>query len=120
MPSKKMLAEDFGTSVITVQHAYEMLCDEWYVESVERSGYYVSYRQDNWFSTNDMTIENMHSILEPIESGEFERHINHTRRMLLQEKSRKQIIFNNLFIIIGKGIEMLIIKALKYFIIVIE
>ncbi len=71
MPSKRTIAEDFCVSVITVQHAYEMLCDEGYVESVQRSGYYVSYKRDNWFSTNDNAIENTHKILEPIETGDF-------------------------------------------------
>lgn len=44
LPSKRLLARQTGLSVVTVQHAYELLCDEGYAESRERSGYYVCYR----------------------------------------------------------------------------
>lgn len=44
LPSKRILAAETGTSVITVEHAYSILCDEGYVESKERSGYFVAYR----------------------------------------------------------------------------
>lgn len=44
LPSKRILAAETGTSVITVEHTYSILCDEGYVESKERSGYFVSYR----------------------------------------------------------------------------
>lgn len=49
MPSKRMLAEDTGVSVITVEHAYALLLDEGYLESRERSGYYVIYRETDMF-----------------------------------------------------------------------
>ena len=32
LPSKRLLAEEAGVSVITVEHAYAILCDEGYVE----------------------------------------------------------------------------------------
>lgn len=41
MPSKRLLAEELQISVVTVEHAYAMLCDEGYVAARERSGYYV-------------------------------------------------------------------------------
>lgn len=41
MPSKRFLAEELGVSVVTVEHAYAMLCDEGYIAARERSGYYV-------------------------------------------------------------------------------
>lgn len=44
LPSKRIAAELTGVSVITVEHAYEILCDEGYLESRCRSGYYVVYR----------------------------------------------------------------------------
>ncbi len=46
LPSKRLLAEETGVSVITVEHAYAILCDEGYVEARQRSGYYVIYFQD--------------------------------------------------------------------------
>ena len=42
LPSKRALAEHLGVSLITVETAYQMLKDEGYIESRERSGYYVT------------------------------------------------------------------------------
>lgn len=42
LPSKRSLAEHLGVSLITVEAAYQMLKDEGYIESRERSGYYVT------------------------------------------------------------------------------
>ena len=41
MPSKRTLAEDNGISIRTVLNAYNQLLVEGYLESRERSGYYV-------------------------------------------------------------------------------
>lgn len=41
LPSKRSLAEHLGISLITVETAYQMLKEEGYIESSERSGYYV-------------------------------------------------------------------------------
>ena len=43
LPSKRAAADVFGASVITVEHAYELLESEGYVEAKARSGYYVCY-----------------------------------------------------------------------------
>ena len=48
LPSKRILAEETLTSVITVEHALGILCDEGYVEAVERKGYYVTYQKENF------------------------------------------------------------------------
>lgn len=42
LPSKRSLAEHLGVSLITVENAYQMLKDEGYIESKERSGYFVT------------------------------------------------------------------------------
>ena len=49
LPSKLLLAEQTGVSVITVEHAYAILCDEGYLEPRERSGYFVSYSAADCF-----------------------------------------------------------------------
>ena len=49
LPSKRIMADDTALSTITVEHAYALLCDEGYVESRERSGYFVIFRQDDGF-----------------------------------------------------------------------
>lgn len=55
LPSKRILSEEAGVSVIPVQRAYELLCDEGYVEARERSGYFVVYRQEEFFSSGSAT-----------------------------------------------------------------
>lgn len=42
-------------SVITVEHAYDILCDEGYVEARQRSGYFVVYKRDDFLSANEET-----------------------------------------------------------------
>ncbi len=48
LPSKRILADEALTSVITVEHAYNILCDEGYIKSRERSGYFVTYRKNDF------------------------------------------------------------------------
>ena len=43
LPSKRLLAEELGVSVITVEHAYALLVDEGYAEARPRSGYYAAF-----------------------------------------------------------------------------
>ncbi len=43
LPSKRVMAEAVGVSVITVQHAYELLAEEGYIYPKEKSGYFVSF-----------------------------------------------------------------------------
>lgn len=56
LPSKRLLAEETGTSVITVEHTYSILCDEGYIESRQRSGYFVIYRESDFISTTDIVL----------------------------------------------------------------
>ncbi len=44
LPSKRILAEEAGVSVITAGHAYDLLIDEGYARAQERSGYFACYR----------------------------------------------------------------------------
>ncbi len=55
LPSKRTTAADFGVSVITAEHSYEILAEEGYIESRERSGYYVSYRDEDIYGTAVLT-----------------------------------------------------------------
>ena len=50
IPSKRLLSAEFGVSIITVEHAYDLLIQEGYVESKPKSGYYVIYRKDDFLS----------------------------------------------------------------------
>ena len=49
LPSKRQLSEETGRSLITVEHALSLLCDEGYLEPRERSGHYVAFRQGDGF-----------------------------------------------------------------------
>ena len=49
LPSKRLIAGECGISVITVEHAYAILADEGYLESRERSGYFVAYQDSDFF-----------------------------------------------------------------------
>ena len=49
LPSKRILSEETGASVITVEHAYYLLFEEGYIDSRQRSGYFVCYNPDNTF-----------------------------------------------------------------------
>lgn len=51
IPSKRLLAEETGISVITIEHAYALLQEEGYIEAKERSGYFVSYRDTDSFAS---------------------------------------------------------------------
>ena len=53
LPSKRLLAEESGVSVITVEHTYRLLCDEGYAESRQRSGYFVIYKQSDFNSVTE-------------------------------------------------------------------
>ncbi len=57
LPSKRLLCEETGVSVITAQHAYSILCDEGYIEAKERSGYFVIYKESDFLSTADFHSE---------------------------------------------------------------
>lgn len=45
LPSKRVMAEANGVSVITVEHAYELLIEEGYISPVEKSGFFVIYNE---------------------------------------------------------------------------
>ncbi len=49
LPSKRLLASELGLSLVTVEHAFALLCDEGYARSRERSGYFVSFRTGDSF-----------------------------------------------------------------------
>lgn len=55
LPSKRILSEETGVSVITVEHAYFLLCEEGYIDSKERSGYFVCYNPDSTFDSTIIT-----------------------------------------------------------------
>ncbi len=58
IPSKRVMAAKSGVSEITVKHAYNLLCDEGYLESRERSGYFVVFSKNAGFaSSNSLELQ---------------------------------------------------------------
>ena len=47
LPSKRSLADESGVSIITAQHALDLLCEEGYATARERSGIYSAFGRDN-------------------------------------------------------------------------
>lgn len=64
MPSKRILAEDTGVSIITVQHAYEILCEEGYLEGRQRSGYFTVYKDSDFVSVADGMEETVSNVVK--------------------------------------------------------
>lgn len=50
LPSRRILARESGLSTITVDHSYELLCQEGYAESRPRSGFFVIYQEGDGFA----------------------------------------------------------------------
>ncbi|MBR0406795.1 MAG: PLP-dependent aminotransferase family protein [Clostridia bacterium] len=56
LPSRRQTAREENLSVITVEHSYELLCQEGYIEARPRSGYYVIYRPADGFAEVSPTL----------------------------------------------------------------
>jgi len=58
IPSKRAIASEQNVSVITAEHALELLLEEGYIESRERSGNFVRYHADLFFAVPEKQEEN--------------------------------------------------------------
>ena len=56
LPSRRQTALDRGLSAVTVEHSYELLCQEGYAEARPRSGYYVCYRRADGFADRKSVV----------------------------------------------------------------
>lgn len=57
LPSKRIMAEETGLSVITIEHAYALLYEEGYLESKQKSGYFVCFRPAEFFINSNTNPE---------------------------------------------------------------
>jgi len=78
LPSKRTLASETGTSVITIKHALELLYEEGYIESRQRSGNYVIFTKDDFWGTpsSPTEIANYQDLLP--EKATIHRHDYHS------------------------------------------
>ncbi len=76
LPSKRLLADETGVSIITIEHAYALLCEEGYAQSKERSGYYVCFRPGDGFAAaeDNKTLPSHSSIPIPPLSSNSQAH----------------------------------------------
>ena len=99
LPSKRYLASETGTSVITVQHAYDLLADEGYIESHERSGYYVIYKENELFpvaSAADDFSSSDGAASEPVDAAELHEISDIPIRGPIVTPEQEQFPFNTL------------------------
>lgn len=92
LPSKRVMAEQAGVSVITVEHAYDILAEEGYIEPKERSGYFVIYREKDFVTTGEPSVAikavNVHTA-----GGEFPfTLLAKTMRRVLQEYGERILV----------------------------
>ena len=50
LPSMRLLCDELSVSTVTIDHAYALLCDEGYIESRERSGFFVIFKKSDGFA----------------------------------------------------------------------
>ena len=67
LPSRRQTALDRGLSAVTVEHSYELLCQEGYIQARPRSGYYVIYRSGDGFAAAEGQLPR-HASLEAAET----------------------------------------------------
>lgn len=60
LPSKRIMAAETDVSIISVEHAYALLCDEGYVEARTRSGYFVIYKDSDFLTGADTHFDTIH------------------------------------------------------------
>ena len=65
LPSMRFLCDELSVSIVTVEHAYALLCDEGYAESRERSGFFVIFKKKDGFAA-PVEAHTVHSITPPI------------------------------------------------------
>ncbi|MBR4342678.1 MAG: PLP-dependent aminotransferase family protein [Lachnospiraceae bacterium] len=73
LPSKRNMADEYGVSVITVEHAYDLLAEEGYILSKERKGYFVIYSADSFFEVASKDEERKNMIPEVKNTSKQER-----------------------------------------------
>lgn len=74
LPSKRVIADETGLSIVTVEHAISLLQEEGYVEPRPRSGNFVIFRADGVSHPKTLpspSIQEPNSLLQPLQKGDF-------------------------------------------------
>ena len=94
LPSKRTVALDSNISTVTVEHAYGLLCDEGYIESRERSGYFVIFRADDGFVSAPLkkSLQKIQPNHQPDTSSEFPLSVlTKTMRKVISENGEQML-----------------------------
>lgn len=74
LPSKRVTANDYNVSLVTVEHAYELLLEEDYIRAKERSGYYISYKETNYYANpSGLISEIIPEIASPLDTASLKK-----------------------------------------------
>ena len=93
LPSKRTITAETGVSVITVQHAIALLCDEGYVEAKQRSGLFVIFREGDFQGVPATAKKASPKKLQPHTVGDFSYDIlSKTIRRVLLDYGEKILI----------------------------
>ncbi|MCR4751576.1 MAG: PLP-dependent aminotransferase family protein [Eubacterium sp.] len=87
IPSKRVIAEETGVSVITAEHAITLLSEEGYVQSRERSGVYVIYRDEDFLGEAGKQEE-------PSFTAENERHLDGEFPFSVLAKTMRRVLLD--------------------------
>lgn len=86
LPSKRTMADERGVSIITVEHAYELLIEEGYIVPKEKSGYFVSFDDEKQYNAPSELIRTRRHIPIEIDAEAFSYNIYaKTARRVLSE-----------------------------------
>ena len=89
LPSKRVMSESANVSVITVEHAYDLLVSEGYADSRERSGYFVTYSKGEFFTESRPSSPAPSNVSQTESEGiSFDR-LAKTTRAVLSEYGEK-------------------------------
>ncbi len=112
LPSKRVIAEETEVSVITVEHAYGLLYEEGYIDTKERSGYFVIYKKTDFIINNGTTppkyFENNKNISVKKNLFPFNNYSKIMRKVLLENNENIFIKCDN------KGLDEFRIAISKY------
>lgn len=89
LPSQRILAEETGVSVVTAEHAYQLLCDEGYTVSRRRSGYFVAFKKSDGFVR---PIENSTGRPSPSHISDFPAFLSTARRSFTADNALSQAV----------------------------
>lgn len=95
LPSKRLISAETGISVITAEHALELLCDEGYIEARERSGYFVTFQNGAFFPVGEES--------ETIPKNDYKESRSHSFPFSVISKTMRRVLTKHGELILEKS-----------------